>query len=480
MEPGTAGVPGLLGVGAEDLCSDRGRQLMRLVGRHRERAAAEMARAAAEGAPYCCTYRLRGGAGHEPWISERGFPVRSSDGELVAFEGFFADVTESVAAGLEIHEQRDRLRHALAAAPVVLFALDREGRFIFGEGRGIEMLGFEPSGLGDRSLAEVFSDVPAVVEAAERALRGEEFSFISTVGPATFETRYAPLYSASGEPDGAVGVSIDVTERERALLELHESRDQLLRVQKMEAVGRLAGGIAHDFNNILTVILGLGRPLLKDLDIDDPVREDIGEICESAERAAALTRQLLAFSSRQPASAEIVDLNQVVRGVERMLAHLLGEDLELVMDLAPQLDAVCCDPTQLEQVLMNLVVNARDAMSAGGKVLIRTVSERVYSSQARRLGLQRAGRYNVLHVTDTGEGIDEAAREHIFDPFFTTKELGEGTGLGLAIVYGVAKECGGGVGVKSEPGVGTTFSVYLRPHGEPELSEEVDEEDPPC
>jgi two-component system cell cycle sensor histidine kinase/response regulator CckA len=227
------------------------------------------------------------------------------------------------------------------------------------------------------------------------------------------------------------------------------------------------------------VILGLGRSLLKELDIDDLVREDIGEICASAEQAAALTRQLLAFSRRQPTSTECVELNQVVRGLEGMLAHLLGEDLELAMDLAPQLDAVCCDPAQLEQVLVNLVANARDAMPAGGEVLIRTLSERVHSSQAPRLGLERAGRYNVLQVTDTGEGIDEVAREQIFDPFFTTRELGQGTGLGLAIVYGAAKECGGGVGVESELGVGTTFSVYLRPHGALELPDEADREDPP-
>ena len=243
---------------------------------------------------------------------------------------------------------------------------------------------------------------------------------------------------------------------ERRLLE-----DQLRQAQKMEAVGRLAGGVAHDFNNLLMVITGYGELLRDRLQASDPSVKNLDEILKASERAAALTRQLLAFSRRQVLEPRVLSLNDVVADVEKMLRRLIGEDVELVTRLAPHLGTVRADPGQLEQVLMNLAVNARDAMPRGGRLVIQTSNIEVDDDFARRhLGLQ-AGSWVTCVVSDTGAGMDADTRAHIFEPFFTTKEKGKGTGLGLATVYGIVKQSGGYVGVYSEKDQGTTFTVYL-------------------
>ncbi len=251
---------------------------------------------------------------------------------------------------------------------------------------------------------------------------------------------------------------------------LRESRDQLVQAQKLEAVGRLAGGIAHDFNNLLTVILGFSRPLLRELAEGDPVREDVSEIHGAAERAAALTRQLLTFSRRQAFVSQPVDLDGTLTRLEPLISRLLGEDVELVLEFSSGAARVQGDPHQFEQVVLNLAANARDAMPRGGSLLIHTRQSEANAPDARRLGLRGPGRYVVLSVSDTGHGIDEATRSQIFDPFFTTKEPGKGTGLGLAIAYGVVDQAGGAIRVRDAEGGGTTFEIWL-PVVEAELPE---------
>ena len=254
----------------------------------------------------------------------------------------------------------------------------------------------------------------------------------------------------------------DLTER-RADEEALEHREiQVRQAQKMEAVGRLAGGVAHDFNNVLTAIFGYADLVLDSLDPHHPGRGDILEIKRAAERAANLTRQLLAFSRKQVLQPRRINLNRVVRNLQTLLDRLIGEDIELDIESDESLGEVRADPGQIEQVLMNLAANARDAMPEGGRLSIVAANADVSAEEARGLAGLAPGRFVRLTVTDTGHGIPEDVRRHIFEPFFTTKEQGKGTGLGLATVYGIVKQSGGWIYVASEPGHGTTFTIYLR------------------
>ena len=252
----------------------------------------------------------------------------------------------------------------------------------------------------------------------------------------------------------------DITDRRAMEQKLRQSEEQLRQAQKMEAVGRLAGGVAHDFNNVLTAIFGYSDLLLEQFTLDDPRRADVQEIRRSAERAATLTRQLLAFSRKQVMQPRLLNLNEVIANVQGLLRRLVGEDIQVQTELEPTVAPVMADPGQVEQVLMNLAANARDAMPEGGRLDIATSNARVEGDRFDRPGL-RPGDYVVLRVTDTGTGMPEHVRAHIFEPFFTTKEQGKGTGLGLATVYGIVKQSGGGIYAESGHGQGTTFVIYL-------------------
>jgi PAS domain S-box-containing protein len=253
----------------------------------------------------------------------------------------------------------------------------------------------------------------------------------------------------------------DITERREAERERANLQEQLQQAQRLESVGRLAGGVAHDFNNLLTVISGYSAMVMDALAADDPLRAEVREIAGAGERAAALTRQLLAFSRKQVIAPKLVNLNIVVQEVVKMLRRLVGEDVSIIMELAQSLDAVYVDPGQVEQVLMNLATNARDAMPHGGKIIIQTRNVIIGTEYVSSHIEAKPGSYVQLSFADTGEGMPPETLEHAFEPFFTTKPRGQGTGLGLATVYGAIKQAKGWIGVYSEVNKGTTFNIYL-------------------
>jgi len=348
------------------------------------------------------------------------------------------------------------LEATLDQLPAILWTTDTQLRLTSLRGAALRSVGLDAdTALGHR-LDRVLADERArnqAVEAHERALQGASASFELGSGGRLFDARVEPLGGPPGGVVGVVGLAMDVTEARRL-------EDRLRAAQRMEGIGRLAGGIAHDFNNIVTVILTYSQFLEDCFEADDPARADLAALAGAARRAGTLTAQLLAFSRRQVLQSKVLDLNRIIRDMVDMLGRMIGEDIELVLELASGQRNVKADAVQLEQVLLNLVVNARDAMPRGGRLTIGTRSETVDPGAGERLGVAR-GRYVVASICDTGEGMTEETQAHIFEPFFTTKEAGRGTGLGLSTVYGIVKQSHGSIGVESEPGKGTTFTIRL-------------------
>ncbi len=268
------------------------------------------------------------------------------------------------------------------------------------------------------------------------------------------------MCDANGHVLGGFSVARDLSFRKQAEEDLRSTSEQLRQAQKMEAIGLLAGGVAHDFNNLLSVILSYSSMMMDELEAGAPMRDDLHEVLTAGNRAAELTRQLLAFSRKQVLEPRNLDLNQTLEGMSKMLRRLLGEDIELSLELAHGLEPVCADPGQIEQVVMNLVVNARDAMPRGGRLVIETSSVELAGLAAERLQLD-PGRYLALAVADNGCGIDAETQSRIFEPFFTTKDKGKGTGLGLSTVFGIVHQSDGAIEVSSKAGEGTRFTIYL-------------------
>jgi PAS domain S-box-containing protein len=379
----------------------------------------------------------------------------------------FRDDTERRQAEVALRESEERYRTLVEGVRDVIFALSPEGTITSLNPAFETITGWQR----DQWVGQPFErlvhpeDLPLALELLGRVVRGElrpvnQFRVRIAQGDYRVAEFSATPQLVEGQLIGILGIGRDVTER----VQLEQ---QLRQAQKMEAVGRLAGGIAHDFNNILTAITGYADLLLEDLGPTDPRREDAEEVRKAAQRAAGLTRQLLAFSRQQVLQPSVIDVNALVGDLQRMLGRLLGEDVELGTRLDPAVGRVKADPGQLEQVLMNLAVNARDAMPQGGKLTLETVNVDMDERYAADHYPARPGPYVMIAVSDTGTGMSEETQAHMFEPFFTTKEKGKGTGLGLATVYGIVKQSGGFIWVYSELGHGSTFKIYLPRVAEP-------------
>ena len=368
-----------------------------------------------------------------------------------------AERTASLAA---IEGAEERFRTLVESIDDVVFRLDRNQRCVDIFGRWLQREGFEPSDFLGRTTAEIVGDeTPAVHERANlRALAGEtvtyEWTRSSRRGLRHMQTTLSPLRGPGGAVAGVVGIGRDITQR-------IEAEQQVRQAQKMEAVGRFAGGVAHDLNNMMMIIMGFSDFLLTALEREDIRRADADEIRKAAERAMHLTRQLLGFGRQRVVAREVLSLNTVVEGMERMLRPLLGEDITLVTSLSASLGGVEADYGQMEQVVMNLTLNARDAMRDGGQLVIETVDVDFPEGYAyRHLGIDiPAGPYVLLVVTDTGHGMTPEVKSHLFEPFFTTKPTTLNTGLGLTTVYGIVVQSAGYIWVDTAPGEGCSFKI---------------------
>ena len=392
--------------------------------------------------------------GKSVWLSANARAVREDQGKTLYYEGTLSDITERKLAEEQLRRTEEHLETVVNAAPVVFFAIDNDGIFTLSVGSGLRGLGLAPGQVVGHSVFDMYRENPQILEHVRKALAGEEFTTIEEVPQfgRVFETLWGPRRDNAGKPAGLVGVAIDITERRRL-------ETQYLQAQKMDAIGRLAGGVAHDFNNLLGVIIGHGELAESHLDTHHPAAENLSQILGAAKKAAALTRQLLAFGRRQVTNPVVLDLNKVVRGCMQMLKPILREDINVSFQEQPGLGMVKVDAGHVEQILMNLGVNARDAMPKGGKIMIETSNVELDENFLRAVSTLSPGPYVMLTVRDTGSGIDPELLPHIFEPFFTTKAPGEGTGLGLATVYGIVKQSGGHIRVYSEPDHGTTFKI---------------------
>jgi signal transduction histidine kinase/response regulator RpfG family c-di-GMP phosphodiesterase len=375
----------------------------------------------------------------------------------------------------ELTNERQRLQEKTHLLDSILdcmgegiVATDREGQCLVFNRRAQKILGMGPAHVRPDAwgpkyglhLPDQKTPMPSEELPMARILNGESFVELdmyvknAAVPGTAVAVTATPLTAENGELVGGISVLRDVTQQR--LLEA-----QLIQSQKMEAIGQLAGGVAHDFNNLLAVIMGYGELLLGDFDPNDPKGNDVSEMLAAAKRGVALTRQLLAFSRQQMVQLAILDLNQIVEGIEKMLRRIIGEHIRLSTKLATGLGHFKADASQIEQILLNLTVNARDAMPEGGRLAIETRNVRLDEAAAAAQPGVSPGDYVVLTVTDTGVGMDEETKKRVFEPFFTTKEVGKGTGLGLSTVYGIVRQSGGHIVIKSEIGKGASFEVYF-------------------
>ena len=398
------------------------------------------------------------------WLLVRAGPVRDDAGAIVAGMSMSLDITEAKHGEQALRGSRDLLQKIIESSSDAIVAKDLEGRYVLINSSAARLLG-RPAGeiVGRDDTALFPADQASRSRAADARVgaRGEsetaEEHVVVDGHRRTLLLTRSPLRDYDGRIIGVLGVARDVTEQ-------RQLEERLSRAQRMESVARLAGGIAHDFNNLLTVVLGSAEILLDDLPRAYARRNDLEEIKTAATQAAQLTRQVLAYSRQQVLAPRLLDLNGLVGGMERALRPLVGARIELVLDLAAASSAVRVDSAQLEQAVMNLVLNARDAMPGGGRLEVVTRTVVVDEAFAREHAPMRPGRYTTLAVHDTGVGMDDETQSHLFEPFFTTKPGRHGAGLGLATTYGIVKQSGGYIWTESAPGAGATFTIYLPWH----------------
>jgi two-component system, cell cycle sensor histidine kinase and response regulator CckA len=393
--------------------------------------------------------------------------LRDSDDRFIGLVALGDDITDHERIEQELRKSEERYRDLVENARDIIYTHDLEGNYTSINQCGEQITGYTRDETLKMNIAQTIAPEFLVTarQMIDRKFAGEkvtayELEILAKDGRRVMVEVNTKLIFQDNVPVSVQGIARDITERK--LLE-----EQLRQAQKLEAVGQLAGGIAHDFNNMLTAIIGYSELGLRKLPAEDPLRHTFEEINRAGTRAASLTRQLLAFSRKQILQPKIIDLNSLVSDLQNMLERLIGEHIDLRTLLEPELGRVEADPGQIEQVILNLVLNARDAMERGGKLTIETTNvylDEEYIASHMRI---KPGAYVRLAVSDNGTGIDAPTQARIFEPFFTTKESGKGTGLGLATVYGIVKQSGGFIWVYSEPGYGTTFKIYLPLVGAP-------------
>ncbi len=392
-----------------------------------------------------------------------GDPFLKEESELITtIARLLGESIERKIAAESLAESQARYHDLYSSAPAAYFSIGQDGTIenantaaeeftglILEEMKKKSILGLYAAESQDKAR-EIFTQVKI-----GKSYDNEEMVYLRKDGAKVYGLLYiSPVKDSEGNFAGSRSIVIDITERRKL-------EDQLNRASRMEAVGRLAGGIAHDFNNALTPIIIVSELRLQQLKDDDKIKKDFREILNASDRCVNLTRQLLAFGRQQPFEMEVCDLNKVVIEMKSMLARIIGEDIELINNLADNLDNIKADIGQLEQIIVNLAVNARDAMPEGGKLILETENVDLKEPMAGKHFTMPAGRYVKLSISDTGIGMDEETKDRLFEPFFTTKERGQGTGLGLSTVYGIIKQSGGYIWVYSEEGKGTTFKIYL-------------------
>jgi two-component system cell cycle sensor histidine kinase/response regulator CckA len=380
------------------------------------------------------------------------FPPGSNAGYITVA---FTDISHERQAEERRQATERQLAFAVKHAPIALWMVDAQGIVTLSEGAALAAMGFAPGELIGRSVFELYQASPEMTENNRRVLRGEAVSGVTDMGGHVFlEWSLAPVRSEGGAVSGAIGVATDVTEARLLQQRLHQA-------QKTEAVGRLAGGIAHDFNNILAAIQGFGWICQQSLPPEQECQADLRQISRACDRGTGLVKQLLAFSSKQVFQVGVVDVAALVGDLEKMLRRVIGADIELQLRTTADAVRVEADAGQLEQVVMNLVLNARDAMAGGGRLTIevsRATAEQL--AAVRHLGVEPGEQVRIA-VSDTGVGMDQETQARMFEPFFTTKPKGQGTGLGLASAYGIVQQSRGRIAVTSAPGQGTVVEIFL-------------------
>jgi PAS domain S-box-containing protein len=417
---------------------------------------------------YQLTYRVITADGKTVWVRDTANAVLK-EGDVLSIRGLVNDVTDYMRTENELLMSKQLYRDLVEKANDIIYSHDMEGNIISLNEVGLRLTGYTREEALQMKIFDIIT--PEYLEKAHEMIANKTEGEEKTVYDLEIKRKDGSCFMVevstnliyqSGKPVGVQGIARDVTERKMLQTQLHQA-------QKMETVGRLAGGIAHDFNNLLTVILGKADLALMQLkDSSGNLLIDIEVIRNAAEKAAAMTQQILAFSRKQVLQPRIVDLNTIVINISKILKRLISENIELETSLAEGLGRVSADPSRIEQVIMNLAVNARDAMPEGGKLTIETANANLDTNYSRQHLNARPGRYVMLAVSDNGVGINNEVLKHIFEPFYTTKESGRGTGLGLATVYGIVKQSGGYIWVYSEENVGTTFKIYLPLVDEPQ------------
>jgi PAS domain S-box-containing protein len=395
------------------------------------------------------------------YLSNKG-PFRDASGKVIGLLGICRDITDRKLAEEELRQSQRKLRIHFEHTPLAVIEWDLDFRVTDWNPAAEGMFGYSrQEAIGQRASFIVPPHFRPLVDKVWQELLNQKGGVRSANDNITKDGRIiscewynTPLVDESGRVLGAASLAQDVTER--VALE-----ERLRQSQKMEAVGRLAGGVAHDFNNLLTVILGYSQILAEGVPAGSRLADSTAQIKSAADRASGITRQLLAFSRKQVLSPRVINLNDIMLNLDSLLRRLIGEDIEVLTVPSNDLGSVKADPGQIEQVIMNLALNARDAMPSGGKLTLETTNAQLDESYAQRHQPAEPGRYVMLAVTDTGHGMSPETQARIFEPFYTTKEVGKGTGLGLSMVYGIVKQSGGYIWVYSEPDRGTTFKIYL-------------------